>query len=181
MKAEWTPEELAQMSSEERARFDQEVFKRVARFKELKPSAMSWAETKLPKHQRLQYRYQGSGAAVGEHLDAPAIPAGDYFSISTVYSEPGKGAARHAHTTQEFFMALSGKWEITWGEQGQHSIILEQYDAVSVPGPCMRSFRNAGDEPGYLLAIVGSGNPPAPVYHPSVDEEIAAFEAGSKG
>jgi hypothetical protein len=43
----------------------------------------------------------------------------------------------------------------------------------------MRGFRNAGEEPAFLLAIVGGANPPPPLYHPKVDEEVAAFEAGS--
>jgi hypothetical protein len=175
---EYQPDEIAQMSAEERARYDQEVYRRVARFKEMTPSKISWHEAKLPQHARDHYRYQGSGAAMAEGLEAPPIPSGDFFSVSTVRCEPGKGAALHAHTTEEFFMPLSGRWEIFWGDDGQHSVILEQWDAVSVPGPCMRGFRNAGDEPAFLLAIVGGANPPAPVYHPKVEEEVAAFEAG---
>lgn len=56
-----------------------------------------------------------------------------------------------------------------WGEPGeQEQLVLDPWDAVSVPGPVMRGFRNVGTEDAFLLALLGGGAPPPPIYHQSV-------------
>lgn len=42
-----------------------------------------------------------------------------------------------------------------------------------MPGPVMRGFRNAGAADAHLLAILGGGSPPPPIYHPSVLARMA--------
>ena len=70
-------------------------------------------------------------------------------------AEPGKGAALHSHTTVEVFVAMSGRWAVFWGDEGENEIELDTFDLVSVPVGVMRGFRNIGDGHAYLMAILG--------------------------
>ena len=104
-----------------------------------------------------------------------AVARGDNFSFGIVVAGPGRGAPLHAHTTEEVFVALSGTWQIYWGEpDNQQVLTLEPYDAITVPAPVMRGFRNAGRADGFLMALLGGGTPPPPIYHPTVLEQIGA-------
>ena len=64
------------------------------------------------------------------------------------------------------------------GDDGQHDVILEPWDAVSVPS--MRGFRNAGTEDAFMLCILGGGDPTAdlPVRHPA-SRRVARPRPGS--
>lgn len=70
-------------------------------------------------------------------------------------SDPGKGSSLHDHQTIEVFLPLTGRWAIGLGDDGEHEIILEPFDIFSVPPGVMRSVRNAGTEPGFIVAIPG--------------------------
>src|SRR5687768_13294612 len=42
---------------------------------------------------------------------------------------PGNGPLLHAHMrTCENFMALTGRWEVRWGDQAQHCTFLKPFD-----------------------------------------------------
>ena len=43
------------------------------------------------------------------------IPQGEKFCVTVIMAEPGRGAPLHAHTTEEIFIALTGRWGIFWG------------------------------------------------------------------
>ena len=171
MTVEMDAEEIRRMSNEERAGYDAQVEGRVMRFKDLRPNWFAFEEAKIPGNERALFRYIGTGASDSPAFRAP-LPEGENFSFAIVVAAPGKGAPLHAHTTEEVFVALTGRWGIFWGNEGEHEVILEQWDAVSVPAPCMRGFRNAGTEDAYLLAIVGGGAPPPPIYHEMVLRQV---------
>ncbi len=86
---------------------------------------------------------------------APAIPDARDFNLTYVGADPGKGAALHAHPTVEVFVALTGRWAVYWGDEGEQEVVLEPFDTISIPPGVMRGFRNAGPEHGYLMAILG--------------------------
>jgi mannose-6-phosphate isomerase-like protein (cupin superfamily) len=69
--------------------------------------------------------------------------------MPVVEAEPGCGAALHAHTTEEVFMPLQSEWDVYWGldESGvpQEEVRLGPRDAISVPAPVMRGFKNVGN------------------------------------
>lgn len=132
----------------------EEMARRIARFKELKPSRKAFVDSLIPGHEREIFNVIGRGVTEDTTLN-PAITDARDFNLTLVHAEPGKGAALHAHPTVEVFMALSGQWAVFWGDGGEQEIVLEQWDTISVPPGVMRGFRNAGSEAGYLMAILG--------------------------
>jgi mannose-6-phosphate isomerase-like protein (cupin superfamily) len=131
-----------------------EMLRRVARFKALKPSRKAFVDSLLPGHEREIFNVIGRGVTEDTTLN-PAITDARDFNLTLVRAEPGKGAALHAHPTVEVFMALSGRWSVYWGDAGEDEIVLDQWDTISVPPGVMRGFRNAGSEAGYLMAVLG--------------------------
>ena len=83
----------------------------------------------------------------------------------------------HAHeNTVENFFCVRGRFEITWGDNGEHSTILEPLDFVSVPPGVSRNFTNISDDVGYLFVVIQT--PEGDEYDrvafaPSLGEEIA--------
>jgi uncharacterized RmlC-like cupin family protein len=53
------------------------------------------------------------------------------------------------------FIAMSGRWAVYWGDDGEQEIELDPWDVVSVPVGVMRGFRNIGDSHAFLMAIIG--------------------------
>lgn len=136
---------------------EEEMLKRVARFKSLKSTAKSFIDTRIPGHEREIFNIIGSGVVEDPEAKPPIEPQD--FHLSIVCCEPGKGAALHSHLTEEVFMPLVGEWEIMWGPNGERSVKLQPWDVVSVPLHIMRGFRNCGTTKGYLLAVVGGHDP----------------------
>jgi mannose-6-phosphate isomerase-like protein (cupin superfamily) len=156
------------MPAHERAGYAPQVI----RFEELIPNWRAFPEAHLPENHRGFYQYIGPGAS-----DNPmsAVAIGENFPFGIVVAGPGRGAPLHAHTTEEVFVALAGRWQVYWGEPDDQTVLtLEPYDAVTVPAPVMRGFRNAGRGDGFLMALLGGGMPPPPIYHPTVLEQIGA-------
>jgi mannose-6-phosphate isomerase-like protein (cupin superfamily) len=131
-----------------------EMLRRVARFKDLRPSPRAFVDSLIPGHEREIFNVIGRGVTEDTTL-SPAITDARDFNLTLVRAHPGKGAALHAHPTVEVFMALSGRWAVYWGGRGEHEIVLEPWDTISVPPGVMRGFRNAGSAEGYLMAILG--------------------------
>jgi uncharacterized RmlC-like cupin family protein len=131
-----------------------EMARRVARFKDLRPSRHAFVDSLIPGHEREIFNVIGRGVTEDATL-APAITDARDFNLTLVRAEPGKGAALHAHPTVEVFMALSGRWAVYWGDAGEQEIVLEPWDTISVPPGVMRGFRNAGSEAACLMAILG--------------------------
>ena len=131
-----------------------DMLERTARFADLTPSKQAFVDTRLPEHAREIYNVIGRGVTEDPAL-APAITDARDFNLTYVGADPGKGAALHAHPTVEVFVAMSGRWAVYWGDDGETEIELDTFDAVSVPPGVMRGFRNIGDGHGYLMAILG--------------------------
>src|SRR5262249_40894755 len=75
--------------------------------------------------------------------------------VSIVECEPGNGPGLHRHlNTVENFFCLSGRFEIAWGDQGEHTLVLEPLDMISVPRGENRSFRNISNGFGRLLVMI---------------------------
>ena len=131
-----------------------EMMKRVARFKDLRSSRKAFVDSLIPGHECEIYNVIGRGVTEDASLN-PAITDARDFNLTYIQAEPGKGAALHAHTTVEVFVALSGEWGIYWGDSGENEIILKQWDTISVPPGVMRGFRNVGKGSAHLMAILG--------------------------
>ena len=75
--------------------------------------------------------------------------------VSIAECEPGNGPGLHRHlNTVENFLCLSGCFEIAWGDRGEHTLMLQPLDMISVPRGENRSFRNISDELGRLLVMI---------------------------
>lgn len=96
--------------------------------------------------------------------------------VSIAECEPGNGPGLHRHlNTVENFLCLSGRFEIAWGDRGEHTLVLEPLDMISVPRGENRSFRNVSTETGRLLVMIvpESNEQVDPVsYAPSLAREI---------
>jgi len=97
--------------------------------------------------------------------------------VSIAECEPGNGPGLHRHlNTVENFLCLSGRFEIAWGDRGEHTLVLEPLDMISVPRGENRSFRNVSDELGRLLVMIVPETDAQvdPIcYAPSLAKEIA--------
>jgi uncharacterized RmlC-like cupin family protein len=75
--------------------------------------------------------------------------------VSIAECEPGNGPGLHRHLkTVENFFCLSGRFEIAWGDRGEHTLVLEPLDMITVPRGENRSFRNISDDLGRLLVMI---------------------------
>ena len=131
----------------------EEMLKRVARFKELKP---------------IDYKAMGMGdvpegvqgfSIIGQVAKGiePSVTGDHGFITACVKASPGKGASLHSHKTVEVFVPLSGKWAFFW-EGGKEEVILEPWDTISFPPGVMHGFRNLASEEASLLAMVGGSS-----------------------
>jgi uncharacterized RmlC-like cupin family protein len=132
-----------------------EMQQRVARFKELKPHKAAFLDHVYKKNVRDIFNVIGKGVAEDIGGPQPEITAVEGFNVQMAGCQPGQGNGLHAHQTVEVFMALNGRWAVRWGERGEHEIILDQFDIISVPPGVMRCFENIGNEYATLMAILG--------------------------
>ena len=92
------------------------------------------------------YKGRAEGAAL-------TGPKGLVLDLTICPPHDGPILHRH-HKTTENFMCLSGAFEISWGNKGEHSIQLNQYDLCSVPPGVFRTFKNITDDPAWLLVLI---------------------------
>ena len=137
---------------------------RLARFKDLTPMAsqrnpkipqkaadMIWARKLLPV---ITY---GEGTESPFGTAAPISGAGG-MSITVAACPPGTGPGLHAHhKTYETFTVLQGRFEVTWGDGGEDSVVLDQFDTISVPPGVCRAFTNVSAGEGVLQVIITGG------------------------
>jgi mannose-6-phosphate isomerase-like protein (cupin superfamily) len=127
-----------------------EMEARVARFRQLKPTD-DYIDAGIPGCERTTWR------VLGQQPQAPLAAEG--FHMNIVRCEPGKAAPLHNHLTQEVFVALTGRWEVFWGPEGQRTLVLEPWDTVSIPPGVSRGFRNVSTEAAYLMGMASGKDP----------------------
>lgn len=155
----------------------EEMLSRTARFKELKASKEAFVDTRIPEHQREIFNVIGEGVTEDATLEV-AIRAVEGFNVTYIGADPGKGAALHSHDTVEVFYAMTGRWALYWGDEGDQAIEMETMDLISVPAGVMRGFRNIGDEYAYMMATHGATDAGRVTWSPKVLER--AKETGLK-
>jgi uncharacterized RmlC-like cupin family protein len=149
---------------------------------------------KLQTYQRQNFDAHGIPAGAVEKITArkvyPVMAPADYVGrsagapvkgprgliVSIAECEPGNGPGLHRHlNTVENFLCLAGRFEIAWGEHGEHTLVLEPLDMISVPRGENRSFRNVSGETGRLLVMIvpETDEQADPIsYAPSLAKEI---------
>lgn len=153
---------------------------RIARFAKLQP-------------QKGEYEKRGIPRAAFEMIAAKTIymlmaPAGDEgmtaaapvtgtpgLAVSIVKCPPGNGPLLHAHMhTHETFMALTGRWEVRWGDEAESHTMLEPYDLIAVPPGAGRQFINRADEEALLLVLIQGEEALNDIYYsPAVGQKIS--------
>ena len=139
----------------------QEMEARTARFKKLKTyQQQNQANHGIPPGAvekvtaRKVYPVMVPVDYVGRSAAAPVKgPKGLIVSIAECEPQNGPGLHRHLNTCENFF-CLEGRFEISWGDEGEFKTILEPYDMVSVPRGVNRMFFNIGDKLGRLLVMI---------------------------
>ena len=142
----------------------EEMKKRIARFKELKPrSANLQAKTGIPMdvirmlNPKANYVLMAPDDLPGVLSVNPEVNGGHegILRVGMALCAAGDGPGLHVHwKTHETFIALSGKWRIDWGDEGEEHIILEPFDMIAVPPKVTRKFTNISDQDAHLLVLI---------------------------
>jgi mannose-6-phosphate isomerase-like protein (cupin superfamily) len=137
---------------------------RVARFRELKPLRIQQNSSVPLQARDVVYArtllsvigLEGS-AKTPVNADAPITGAGG-ITLTYAVCPPGQGPSLHAHRkTYETFVVMQGRFEVTWNDNGENRVVLDQFDTISVPPGVCRAFRNIGSEDAMLQAIISGG------------------------
>ncbi len=142
----------------------EEMKTRIARFNEVVPVKKKHLEDKGIPPEVLEMimakttrNMMSPGPLPGQLSPAPAVEGGDagVFRLGIATCPPGQGPGLHVHyNTHETFMALSGRWEIQWGDKGEESIMLEPLDLIAMPPKVTRRFINRSDVEANLMVII---------------------------
>lgn len=141
-----------------------EMKKHIARFNDVVPVKKKHLEDKgIPPDvlemimAKTTRNMMSPGPLPGQLSPAPGVEGGDagVFRLGIATCPPGQGPGLHVHyNTHETFMALSGRWEIQWGDRGEESIVLEPMDLIAVPPRVTRRFINRSDAEAHLMVII---------------------------
>ena len=141
-----------------------EMKKRIARFKDLKPRSANLQEkTGIPMdvirmlNPKANYVLMAPDDLPGMLSVNPAVNGGHEGILRVGIAEcaAGDGPGLHVHwRTHETFIALSGKWRINWGDNGEEHVILEPFDMIAVPPKVTRQFINVSDKDAHLLVLI---------------------------
>ncbi len=102
------------------------------------------------------YLYMAPGEGVGATSQNPGVVGFPGLTVNVCRCPVGQGPDLHSHArTLETFFCVKGQFEILWGDDGQHSTLLDEGDMISVPPNVMRQFRNSGKVPeAHLLVLI---------------------------
>ena len=88
---------------------------------------------------------------------APIVDAAG-MTMTLAVCPPGQGPSLHAHhQTYETFTVLKGRFEVSWNDDGDERVELDQFDTISVPPRVNRAFRNIGEQEGILQVLITGG------------------------
>lgn len=134
----------------------------VARYKELKPNKDEYVQRSAIPVEAYEYvaakdiyYMQGEQGDDSGGDSRPALVGDAGTSIFVVDCPADDGPALHAHMhTRESFMPLTGPFEITYGDAGENSIVLDPLDMIAVPPGVSRAFKNISPHAAQMLAVV---------------------------
>lgn len=144
---------------------------RIARYRKLKAEPMTFLDAALPEHERDILNVVGKGVSENEGASG-AITDVSFFNVQMARCEPGKGAGLHSHETVELFFVAQGSFELFFGPHGEHKVVLEQFDTISVPPNLFRGFRNVTDKEALIFAALGGEDPGTLTWAPSLEDAV---------
>jgi quercetin dioxygenase-like cupin family protein len=155
---------------------------RLARFRDLKPykETMNAAHGIPPEAMEMMspdkvYPIMSPEGWTGRSKIAPVKGAAG-LTLTLAECPPGDHAGLHKHTDSvENFFCIEGRFEIVWGNDGEHRVELGPLDFISIPKGVYRDFRNVGDTMGRLLVAIQT--PPGDtkdtvVHSPEVGKDV---------
>jgi hypothetical protein len=93
----------------------------------------------------------------GPLANSALIRDGD-FTLHVAECPPVQGPGLHAHhATTERFVCLDERFRIYWGDHGEHELVLERWDTVSMPPGVVRGFQIVSENLAHQLVLVTSG------------------------
>ena len=134
---------------------------RIARFNELRPLPIQQSD--IPQAARDVVYSRKLLSVIGLEKETPInadapIRGAAGMTMTLAVCPPGQGPGLHNHVqTYETFTVLKGRFEITWGENGEERVVLDAFDTISVPPGVCRAFRNVGDDEGILQVLITGG------------------------
>ncbi|HXQ53503.1 MAG TPA: cupin domain-containing protein [Stellaceae bacterium] len=141
-----------------------EMKSRIARFKDVVPTKSRHAQQLGIPVEVLEMitakttrNVMSPAGLPGQLSPTPPVIGGDAgaFRLGIVTCPPGNGPGLHVHyKTHETFLALTGRWEIQWGDKGEESTVIEPFDLIAVPPRVTRRFVNVSDSDAHLLVII---------------------------
>jgi quercetin dioxygenase-like cupin family protein len=149
----------------------EDMLKNVFRFGQMPDSALAFIDAVVPGHNRVLMSALGSGTA-DENLH-PQVAHAENYHIDFIRAEPGNGAALHSHDSEETFICLTGKWRVSWGDNGEEHTDLDYLDGICCPPGVMRSFSNISGSTALLLSILGGKEPGHVVWSKAIQPKLA--------
>ena len=141
-----------------------EMKTRIARFKDLVSTKARHAEGKgIPAEVLEMITAKSTFNAMspknlgGQLSPNPPVDGGaaGVFRLGFATCPPGNGPGLHVHwKTHETFIAMTGKWEIRWGDKGEERTVIEPFDLIAVPPGVTRQFINISDQDAHLMVII---------------------------
>jgi len=134
---------------------------RIARFNELRPLPIQQSD--IPQAARDVVYSRKLLSVIGLEKETPInadapIRGAAGMTMTLAVCPPGQGPGLHNHVqTYETFTVLKGRFEITWGRNGEERVVLDAFDTISVPPGVCRAFRNIGDDEGILQVLITGG------------------------
>ncbi|MEM8815421.1 MAG: cupin domain-containing protein [Pseudomonadota bacterium] len=148
----------------------------LVRYNELRPCTTAFIDTRTPGSAEKE-NFTIIGPGVAENPDRHvhiSVPHG--FNIGGARQPPNCVNSQHSHETAEVFMIHSGTWAFYLGpnrEDGE--VVLRQGDIISIPVHVFRGFKNVGEEPGFMFAVLGGDDPGHVTWAPYVFEYAAKY------
>ena len=137
---------------------------RIARFRDLVSTKARHAEGKGIPAEVLEmitakstFNVMSPANLGGQLSPIPPVVGGDagVFRLGFATCPPGNGPGLHVHwKTHETFIAMTGKWEIRWGDKGEQRTVIEPFDLIAVPPGVTRQFINISEQDAHLMVII---------------------------
>lgn len=157
-------------------RFAEMLSERLVRYEDLRPCTTAFIDTRTPGRQEKEnFTIIGPGVAENPdqfvHID---IPHG--FNIGGARQPPGCINSQHSHETAEVFVIHSGTWAFYLGPECEDGeVVLDPGDTISIPTNIFRGFKNVGEDPGFMFAVLGGDDPGNVTWAPDVFDEASKF------
>jgi mannose-6-phosphate isomerase-like protein (cupin superfamily) len=146
----------------------------VMRFANIKATVGAPPDARLPEFQRERFPVVGRPEE-RRPGDPQSLTTGANVNIMYLRCEPGMGFSLHKHDDWEMFIPMTGKWQITCGDQ--RKIILGPWDAMLMPGDIYHDAKNVSESPAFMMGINPGNRQAKFTVHPSVVARLTELDS----